>query len=317
MKIIHDPASLPVSSPNGDETGLYCATIGFFDGVHQGHRFLLSQVKAAAKQHGLQTLVVTFAQHPRETLQTDYKPLLLTTPDEKVRLLQESQVDACAVLHFTKEMAALSAYEFMKHYLYEYLGVRKLVIGYDHRFGHNRNEGFPEYQTYGKEIGIEVVQAEPLKNDDFTVSSSVIRRFLEAGDVEMAQQCLDRPYHLSGTVVEGHHMGRDLGFPTANLQPEHPYLLVPARGVYAIYVEVDGQRYPAMLNIGRRPTLDNGNDCSIESHLFGFNGNLYGKSLTLYFQHRLRDEKKFNSLDELKAQLRKDAEQTLKILESC
>ena len=317
MKIIHDPASLPVSLGNTDETGLYCATIGFFDGVHRGHRFLLNQVKTAAKNRSLQTLVVTFAQHPRETLQTDYRPLLLTTPEEKVHLLESNKVDACAVLHFSKEMAALSAYEFMKYYLYDYLGVRCLVIGYDHRFGHNRNEGFPEYRTYGKEIGIEVIQAEPLKNDDFTVSSSVVRRFLEAGKVEMAAKCLNRPYHLSGTVIEGRQMGRDLGFPTANLQPEHPYLLIPARGVYAIYAEVDGKRYPAMLNIGRRPTLNNGSDCSIESHLFGFNGNLYGKTITLYFQEHLRDEHKFNSLDELKEQLRKDAEQTLNVLKSC
>ena len=317
MNIINDPVSIPVSSSNHDETALYCATIGFFDGVHLGHRYLLRQVTDAAQHRGLKSMAVTFADHPRRTLQTDYRPLLLTTPEEKVHLLSDNGLDACAVFHFTKEMAALSAREFMQTYLHDYLGVRCLIIGYDHRFGHNRNEGFEDYQTYGKQIGIEVVQAQPLQNDEYTVSSSVVRRFLEAGNVEKARECLGRSYHLRGTVVEGHHVGRDLGFPTANLCPENPDLLVPARGVYAIYAEVDGKKYPAMLNIGKRPTLNNGNDCTIESHLFGLSKNIYGKTLTLTFEHHLREEKKFNSLDELKSQLKEDADQTLKILELC
>ena len=317
MRIIYDPASTPVSPLKDDGTGLYCATIGFFDGVHQGHRFLLEQVKSAAKRLQLQPMAVTFKDHPRQTLQTDYRPLLLTTPEHKVELLADCGLAACAVLQFSKEMAALSAKEFMQQYLYDYLGVRALVIGYDHRFGHNRDEGFEDYQVYGKEMGMEVILAQPLRNDKYTVSSSVVRRLLEAGEVQKAAECLGRPYHLTGTVVEGHHVGRDLGYPTANLQPEHPYLLVPSRGVYAIFAEVDGKCYPAMLNIGRRPTLNNGSDCSIESHLFGFNGNLYGKTITLYFQEHLRNEQKFGSLDELKQQLQHDAEQTLKVLTSC
>ena len=317
MNIINDPVSIPVSSSTHDETALYCATIGFFDGVHLGHRYLLKQVTDAARERGLKSMAVTFADHPRRTLQTDYHPLLLTTPEEKVRLLSDCELDACAVLQFTMDMAAMSAREFMQAYLHDYLGVRCLVIGYDHRFGHNRNEGFEDYQAYGKEIGIEVVQALPLQNEKYTVSSSVVRRFLEAGDVEEARKCLGRSYHLRGTVVEGRHVGRDLGFPTANLCPENPDLLVPARGVYAIYAEVDGKSYPAMLNIGKRPTLNNGKDCTIESHLFGLSEDIYGKTLTLTFEHHLRDEKKFNSLDELKAQLKTDAQQTLKILELC
>lgn len=317
MKIIHDPVSFPVSPQDNGETALYCATIGFFDGVHLGHRYLLGQVAAAGESRGLKSMVVTFADHPRRTLQTDYRPLLLTTPEQKVRLLADEGLDACAVFHFTKEMAALSAREFMQYYLHDYLGVRCLVIGYDHRFGHNRDEGFEDYQAYGKEMGMEVIQAQPLQNDEYTVSSSVVRRFLEAGNIDKARECLGRSYHLRGTVVEGRHVGRDLGFPTANLRPENPDLLVPARGVYAIYAEVDGKSYPAMLNIGKRPTLNNGNDCTIESHLFGLSEDIYGKTLTLTFEHHLRDEKKFNSLDELKAQLKKDADQTLKILESC
>lgn len=317
MNILHDPATAPVLSQDCDKTGLYCATIGCFDGVHLGHRFLLEQVKQTAELTGLKSMAVTFSNHPRQVLQTDYCPQLLTTPEQKLELLEQCGIDTCALLTFTPQMAALSARDFMQQYLHRLLGVRCLVIGYDHHFGHHPHEGFKEYAAYGEAIGIRVIQAEPLVSGGFTVSSSAVRRLLEAGDVKKAADCLGRPYHLRGTVVEGRHVGRDLGFPTANLRPEHPNLQVPAKGVYAIYATVDGQRYPAMLNIGRRPTLDNGTDCTIESHLFGFNGNLYGKDITLHFQERLRDERKFSSLDDLQAQLRKDAEQTLKILVSC
>lgn len=317
MRIINDSVNSPVSSATADPTMAYCATIGFFDGVHQGHRFLLQQVAQAARDRGLSTMAITFGEHPRQTLQSDYQPLLLTTPNEKLNLLSSCGLDACTVLHFTKEMAEVSAYDFMKEYLYNRFRVRCLVIGYDHHFGRRSNEGFEDYKAYGQEIGIEVLLATPLQNEEFTVSSSVIRRFLTAGNVEKAQQCLERPYHLHGTVSTGHQMGRKLGFPTANLILEHPYLLVPAHGVYAIYAETEGKRYPAMLNIGCRPTVNNGKNNTIEAHLFGFDGNLYGKELTLYFMHRLREEKKFESLEQLQAQLNIDAEQTLQLLSPC
>lgn len=302
---------------NDGETAFFCATIGFFDGVHQGHRFLLQQVGEAARLHGLKTMAVTFADHPRRTLQTDYRPRLLTTTETKLSLLADCGLDACAVLQFTPEMAALSAREFMQRYLFDCLRVRCLVIGYDHRFGAGRNEGFADYCAYGREMGMEVTAARPLCNEEYTVSSSVVRRFLENGCVEKARECLGRYYHLRGTVVSGHHMGHGLGFPTANLCPEHPDLLVPACGVYAVYAETGCGRYPAMLNIGHRPTLNNGNDRSIEAHLFGFDGNLYGQTLTLQFVGRLRNEQKFDSLDQLKAQLQKDESQALQILSPC
>ncbi len=309
MKVIRQLPWVSSQSPT------YCATIGFFDGVHKGHRFLLEQVKREAALRGLSTLAVTFSDHPRRALQTDYRPLLLTTADEKIKWLADCQLDACMVLDFTSEMASLTAQEFMRSYLYEGVGVRCLVIGHDHRFGCRRAESFDDYVRYGAEMGMEVVQASAFCDEGVTMSSSVVRRMLEGGRVKEAAFALGRPYALYGTVVEGRRVGRNLGFPTANLQPESPDLLVPALGVYAVWAEVDGQRYPAMLNIGRRPTLDNGTDCSIEAHLFGFSGDLYGKSLRLHFIERLRNEQKFASLDELRHQLQMDAAITQRLLE--
>ncbi len=311
MEILRSPFTETASSQRAA-----AATIGFFDGVHLGHRYLLQQVADEAVRRGLGTMAVTFAQHPRQTLQTDFRPKLLSTPEEKLQLLAGCGVDACAVLDFTKEMAAMTAEEFMRSILKEQLGVRCLVIGYDHRFGSNRAEGFEDYVRHGAALSIEVVQAKPLESGDFTVSSSAVRRLLSVGDVESAKRCLDRSYTLEGTVVEGRQVGRELGFPTANLRPLSAEKLVPAFGVYAVRSEVAGRTYAAMLNIGRRPTLENGDDASVEAHLFGFEGDLYGSSLTLHFEHRLRDEQKFETLDDLRRQLAADAEAVRHLLQA-
>lgn len=285
----------------------YAAAIGFFDGVHRGHQFLLRQVKAEAAQRGLRTMAITFSAHPRQTLRSDYQPELITTNEEKLQLLEECGLDACALLDFTPEMAAMPAREFMETYLSKLLGVLCLVIGYDHRFGSDRAEGFLDYALHGRKLGMDVVKARPFDAGDLRVSSSAVRRFLSGGNVEMAKICLGRPYALRGTVVEGRHVGRGLGFPTANLQPCDPEKILPGRGVYAVQAETGGRTYGGMLNIGWRPTLDNGKDASVEAHLFGFEGSLYGKPLTLLFEHRLRDEQRFGSLEELQEQLREDA----------
>lgn len=314
MKILQPNTTQMTASEPANEEVRYCATIGFFDGVHRGHQFLLCQLKNEARRRGMQSLVVTFATHPRKTLLTDYRPKLLTPTDEKILQLSACGVDACAVLDFTPELAALSAAEFMEKYLLRQFSVACLIVGYDHRFGTGRAEGFPDYVRHGKNLGIEVLQAEAFVETEQTVSSSVVRRQLEAGNVREAAQNLGRPYALYGTVVEGRRVGRQLGFPTANLRPSHPDLLIPACGVYAVRAEVEGNSYGAMLNIGRRPTLDNGNDCSIEAHLFDFSGILYGKQLRLHFVDRLRDEMKFESLEALKQQLKADAQESLQRL---
>ncbi|MDO4930357.1 MAG: riboflavin biosynthesis protein RibF [Bacteroidales bacterium] len=283
------------------------ATIGFFDGVHLGHLYLFGQVRREAEARHLATLAITFDRHPRQVLQADYQPALLNTTDEKLDRLKLAGLDACAVLDFGREMSALTAREFMAEYLKGQFGVEVLVIGYDHHFGSDRLAGFDDYRAIGKELGIEVVQSQPFQTAEFTVSSSTVRRLLQGGDVERARQCLGYPYQLAGTVVEGHHVGHDLGFPTANLRPACPDKLIPGRGVYAVEAEVGGKTYGAMLNIGWRPTLDNGAESSIESHIFDFDGNIYGQSLTLRFLHRIRDEHRFSSLEALKAQLQADA----------
>ena len=291
------------------------ATIGFFDGVHTGHRFLLSQVQRLARERGMGGMAVTFERHPRQVLQADYCPVLLNTPEEKYRHLAESGIDACVMLDFTPQMAQLSARDFMQCYLRERFGVEVLVMGYDHRFGHERHLTLDDYQAIGREVGIDVLQAEAFVAADLTVSSSAIRRLLQGGDVDRANVCLGYPYELTGTVVDGHHVGRDLGYPTANLRPENALKLMPGRGVYAVEALYGGKVYPAMLNIGFRPTLDNGAESTIEAHLFGFSGNLYGETLTLRFLHRVRDEQRFPSLDALKRQLAEDAATVCQMLE--
>lgn len=282
------------------------ATIGFFDGVHLGHRYLIRQTQEVAARRGVPSMVVTFATHPRQVMQPGYRPCLLTTRSEKEALLREAGVDRCLVMEFTPQLAQLTARDFMT-LLHDLHGVEALVIGYDHRFGHGRSEGFDDYVRYGQELGMEVCLARAYRLEDGTeVSSSRLRRLLQAGEVEEAARELGYPYYLSGTVVGGHRIGRTLGYPTANLQPDDPCKLVPAVGVYAVEVEWEGVPRAGMLSIGHRPTVDNGTEQSIEVNIFDFEGDLYGKWLTLTFLGRLRAERKFASLDELAAQLRLD-----------
>lgn len=290
------------------------ATVGFFDGVHLGHQYLFRQVRALAADQGYAALAVTFDRHPRQVLSADYRPKLLTTLPEKLDLLAASGLDACAVLRFTPAMAALTSGAFMSRYLVGAFGARSLVVGYDHHFGSDTGATLADYQAEGRAQGLEVVPAPAFSTAEFTVSSSTVRRLLEGGNVERATQCLGRPYALAGTVVEGRHLGRDIGFPTANLRPSDPGKLVPGRGVYAVEATVDGHTYGAMLNIGWRPTLADGRGPTIEAHLFGFSGDLYGRGLTLRFFHRLRDEQRFDSLESLQAQLRTDAARCRRLL---
>ena len=277
------------------------ATIGFFDGVHLGHRYLIQQVRDEAVRRGLMSMLVTFPEHPARVLRPEAELHLLTTATEKASLLAETGVDDVQMLPFTRELAALSAREFMTDVLKNRFNVRVLVIGYDHRFGKGREQGFEDYVKIGNEISMDVVQARELDGRNH-VSSSSIRRALQEGRVEDAAARLGRPYTLGGNVVPGHHVGTTLGFPTANLSPDDPDKLIPMNGVYAVMTE----KGAGMLNIGTRPTLDNGTDRSIEVHLFDFAGDLYAQHLTLSFLRFVRNEKKFDSLAELQSQLQHD-----------
>lgn len=282
--------------------------------MHSGHQYLLDQVKSQAGALGWGSMVVTFDNHPRTALQVDYRPQLLGTTDDKLQWLEATGVSACALLRFTPEMSRLSAADFMRTYLRR-LGVQALLIGHDHHFGHDRNATIDDYRRYGEECDIAVYQAKPLLFENEPVSSSRIRRLLDRGDVARASHLLTRPYCLRGTVGEGRRVGRKIGFPTANLLPVSADLLIPARGVYAVWAEIPEGCYPAMLNIGRRPTLGNGNDITIEAHLMGFAGNLYGSPITLHFIERLRDERQFDSLEMLTRQLVLDARAAMSVLD--
>ncbi len=296
-------------------SGGYVATIGFFDGVHRGHVFLIEQVKAEAARRGLRSMVITFDRHPREVLRGDRRQLMLSTPEEKVRMIRRTGVDSCVVLPFNERLAALSAFDFMKTVLRDENSVRCLVTGYDNRFGHNREEGFGDYVAHGRQLGIDVVRAEALADGGVNVSSSVVRDLLQRGEVEKAAECLGYRYRLSGTVVGGVQEGRRMGFPTANISVDEPLKLVPARGVYAVEATLDdGSLHAAMMNIGNRPTF-NGSSVTLEVNILDYSGDLYGRSLTVAFAARLREERKFPSEAALMEQLQKDREAARRCLE--
>ena len=284
------------------------ATIGFFDGVHIGHCHLINMLKKVARERGVEACVITFDRHPRQVVQPEWCPEMLTTLEEKTQLLEATGVERCEVLDVDREMAKESAHDFMLHTLKEKLGVSILVTGYDNRFGHNRSEGFEDYVRYGKEIGIEVIKGEELTDGSNNVSSSSIRRMLKEGRIEDATRCLGREYQLTGTVVGGEHIGRTIGFPTANIRPDDSSKLIPANGVYAVDVwsqAGDINRERAMLNIGTRPTF-NGTATTIEVHIPHFAGNLYGSTLSIAFLRKIREERKFDSPEALVEQLNKD-----------
>ena len=289
------------------------ATIGFFDGVHLGHRFLIQQVKVAATQTGWQSSIITFPVHPRQVIQSEFQPQLLSSPEEKIELLASTGVDNCILLPFTRELSQLTAYEFMQ-LLYDKYKVWMLVIGYDHRFGHNRAETFEDYCRYGQELGIHIMQASAYTQEQDKVSSSAIRRALQTGDIRTATKFLGYHYYLEGTVVDGYKVGRKIGFPTANLRVDFPNKLIPSIGVYAVCVYVNGGKYKGMLNIGYRPTINNGTDLSIEVHILDFQGDIYHQKMRIEFIDFLRPEEKFNSVDELILQMQKDKEDTIRVL---
>ena len=292
------------------------ATIGFFDGVHRGHCSLLSQVVRQAAQRNRQSTVVTFDIHPRQLVNPDFQPLLLTTLDEKLQLLSLQGIDRVAVLHFDEQMASLSARDFMSVVLSRQLNVDTLVLGYDSRFGHGRTAGFADYEAYGRSMGIDVLRATPLLSDDGApVSSSLVRNLLLSGNIAQANDALGRRYSLTGNVVEGFHEGRRLGFPTANLALADRQRLVPGRGVYAVWAELTGysEPMPAMMNIGTRPTY-NGSSQTLEVHIIGYEGDLYGQDVTVTFAERIRSEQPFDSPSALASQLQLDRKACIRIL---
>ena len=288
----------------------YVATIGSLDGVHRGHQCLLQQVRSLADERGLKAMAITFAVSPKRVLGSN-DIVSLNGVEERLALLREAGMDEVPMLEFTHEMAAMSARDFMGQVLKEQLGVEVLVIGYDHRFGRGRTDGFDDYVRYGHELGIEVVRGEACMEQGEAVSSTRIRACIAEGRVSEASHLLGYHYRLCGTVVGGYKVGRKMGFPTANIHVKECEKMLPANGVYAVFVHVEangGGNHVGMLNIGHRPTVNNGSERSIEVHILDFEGDLYGKSLCVEFVERLRDERTFDNLDALMAQLEADKE---------
>ncbi len=289
------------------------ATMGVFDGVHQGHLQIIKELKETALQKNALAVVITFNPHPRQVLQPTQHIQLLQSLEEKISRFEKTGIDALIVIPFTKEFSCLTAEQFTKQILTDKLHIIHFIIGHDHLFGKNRQGNFETLEQLGKQYGFSINQVKPFKNEHITISSSIIRESLENGDVKTAAWLLGYPYALSGTVVSGNKIGRSLGYPTANLKIGEVNKLVPAKGVYASFVAIDGIIYKGMTNIGYRPTLD-ATTLTIETNIFNFDKDIYGKKITVCFMERIRNEVKFEGLTHLQEQLARDKETTEKIL---
>lgn len=291
-------------------------TSGTFDGVHVGHQKILSRLSEVAEKIKGETVVITFWPHPRLVLypnDTDLK--LLNTFEEKAELIKEQGIQHLLRIPFTKEFSQLSSEEFITRILVERIGTKKLVIGYDHHFGKNREGSFEQLKLNGPRYGFDVEEISRQDVDHVAVSSTKIRKALETADLETATHLLGRPYGISGRVVKGDKLGRLMGFPTANIEIDTHYKLIPADGIYAVTVQYEHTVYGGMLYIGYRPTVD-GTKKSIEVNIFNFGREIYGESLSIQFHQLIRGDSKFNDLEELKEQLEKDKSSALSILKT-
>jgi riboflavin kinase / FMN adenylyltransferase len=281
-------------------------TSGTFDGVHLGHQKILNRLNKVAELTNGQSVVITFYPHPRSVISPDNQTVkILSTLDEKIELLEKSGVNHLLIIPFTREFSELSSEEFIQKILIKTIGAKTLVIGYDHRFGKNREGGF-DYLTLNKEkYGFEIEEISRQDIENVGVSSSKIRKALQEGDVRSADHFLGRNYSLSGVVVKGKQLGRTIGFPTANIQVREIAKLIPSDGVYAVKVYYKNGVFGGMLNIGNRPTVD-GTYQTVEVNIFDFDQEIYGENLKVEFLQKIRNEQKFNGLDELKAQIAKD-----------
>ncbi|MDM8159148.1 bifunctional riboflavin kinase/FAD synthetase [Labilibaculum sp. K2S] len=283
-------------------------TIGTFDGVHLGHRKVIRRLQELAQKVNGETVIFTFYPHPRLVLNTEDNGLrLINTLEEKKVLLEATGIDHLVVYPFTKEFSKLTYVEFVEKILVKQLGMKYLVVGYDHRFGHNREGKYEDLKIFADQLNFKIERQDVLNMDAINVSSTKIRNAIADGDIQMANKYLGYRFFIKGDVVNGKKLGHTIGFPTANIDPQESYKLVPKDGVYAVKVDVDDKRYLGMLNIGVRPTVNNQLDNrSIEVHILDFDKDIYYKNITIHFYQRIRNEQLFASLDELKAQLALD-----------
>jgi len=291
-------------------------TIGVFDGVHLGHQALLRQLVAAAREKGSESVVITFDPHPKHVLSQDNENLLfLTTLTEKGKLLEKLMVDHLIVINFTKDLGNIEARDFIRDVLVKSIGIKHLLVGYNNQFGKARRGDISKIREYARVYGFTVDQAEGVSGEEGIISSTAIREALLSGDLANANKWLGYSYQVTGKVVEGKKLGRSLGFPTANIKPDEDLKLIPANGVYAVEVLIENELRQGVLSIGYNPTVDPGRKTrSIEVNIFDFEDDLYGKSVTVFFRYRLRDEKRFENTDQLRKQMAHDRDEALKLL---
>lgn len=293
-------------------------TIGTFDGVHLGHQAIFAKMRNLAQSVGGQTVVVTFEPHPRQVLNIDSSNLrFLTTPEEKLKKFEEFGIDNVVIINFTKEFSRTPSEVFIKDYIIDNIKPAYIVVGYDHHFGKNRMGDFGLLNDMKLKYGFKVERVAAQDVENIAISSTKIRNALAVGNIKSANRLLGYTYSITAEVVVGNRIGRTMGFPTANIELPREYMLINCGGVFACLVDYEGKTYKAMANIGHRPTIgDRTKDQPIiEVNLFDFDGDLYGKQIRVSFIDRIRDEEKFDSLDELKAQLEQDKKAVMKLLD--
>jgi riboflavin kinase/FMN adenylyltransferase len=307
LKVFNDIAQITARNP--------VVTIGIFDGVHQGHVEILRKIKKLAADYEGESVVITLWPHPRFVLQPENKELrLLTSLDEKIELIRNQGIDKVLILPFTKELSNIPYDLFIKDYIVGKIGARHVVVGFNHHFGKDRKGTFESLQKSAKQYKFHAERLDPVIQDETRISSSGIRHMLEEGRITAANKALGYPYFLNGTVVHGKKLGRTLGFPTANIQPLEPLKLVPRTGIYAALLKLDGKEYQGMMSIGYRPTVENEkHERTIEVNIFDFDRDIYNKPIQVKFADWLRNEIKFNSLQELRDQIATDKMEVLKL----
>lgn len=286
-------------------------TIGTFDGVHIGHKKIIERLVNTAKKSGLKSVVLTFFPHPRMVLQKDANIKLLNTIEERSNILEQLGLDVLIIKKFTKSFSRLSAEEFVSEILVKQLHAKKIIIGYDHHFGRNRSANIEDLKAFGSQFDFDVEEISAQDINEVSVSSTKIRNALIEGDIKTANKYLGNCFMLTGKVVKGKGLGKTIGFPTANLNVEENYKLIPKQGVYIAKTNINNQIVYGMMNIGLNPTIDSNNKQSIEIHLFNFNETIYKKKLVVELLDRIRDEQKFDSVKDLKIQLQNDKKTSL------
>jgi riboflavin kinase/FMN adenylyltransferase len=291
-------------------------TLGIFDGVHRGHRTLIDNLVTRAREEKGESVVITFFPHPRIILEKDHLNLaLLTTMEEKKTLLENAGVDHLIILKFSKKFSNMQACDFLKKILVDRIGTKHLIIGYNHHFGFRGEGDFDTIKKCSEVVDFRVEQVQGFLAEERAISSSLIRQALLDGKLDYANNLLGYPYTLTGTVIRGKQIGRSIGYPTANIKPDDKYKLIPMNGVYAVEVNLHGKIYPGMMSIGSNPTVNTDSTIrSIEVYIMNFDEDLYGKTIKVIFRKRLRDEKKFRSIEQLAEQMNLDRQNTLRLL---